>query len=97
MLMLTRLHYLVPYILNLPSIFRNFKQIFYSTNPADIPLHIFDKQLKHIEDHYVWVESNFTDLTYVSHEDLIYDTDNITSNQLYNSVLIIIITDLIDN
>ena len=54
----------------------NFKQIFYSTNPADIPLHIFDKQLKHIEDHYVWVESNFTDLTYVSHEDLIYDTDN---------------------
>lgn len=54
----------------------NFKQIFYSTNPADIPLHIFDKQLKHIEDHYIWVESNFTYLTYVPHEDLIYDTDN---------------------
>lgn len=52
-----------------------FKQIFYSTKPADIPLHIFDEQLKLIEDHYVWVELNFTDLIYVSHEDLIFDTD----------------------
>ena len=57
-----------------------FKEVFYTTKPSDIPIEIFDSQLRHLERHYVWVDSKFTDLIYVSHEDLIFDTDSTLNN-----------------
>jgi len=51
--------------------------------PSMIPVNLFIEKLKHIENHFIWVDENFTQVEYIDHEDFITNTD-LTLEKLLN-------------
>lgn len=56
---------------------KQFKYIKEKTNKESISLDTFAKQLFRLENHYSWVDTNFSNVVYIDHSDLIFNTDQV--------------------